>query len=206
MIEFQNSLSDFKILAAIIYIFALSITPGPNNIMLATSGVNFGFNKTLPHLLGITFGAVILVIFSSLGLGAIFIEIPSARLGLFFIGSIYLIYLAIKILKSNNIQSGENKKKPMTFFEALFFQFVNPKTWLMAANLIILFSLEGNHFFISVFYICFLLFLINYPSICLWALLGVAFQKALKNKNNLKIYNSIMALLLILCIPMLYWD
>lgn len=203
-IDFVPSLGEFKPLAVASYILALSITPGPNNVMLAASGVNFGFLRTLPHLFGITTGAIALVILSAAGLGTVFTDYPPARLILFVIGALYLFYLAFKIARAGRSTASQSASRPFTFWQAASFQFVNPKTWLMAANLIVLFSVAGGGFVTSVFKICLLMVLVNFPSIVAWAALGVTAQRVLQTERARVIFNRAMALLLVACVPLLW--
>ncbi|WP_176045604.1 LysE family translocator [Burkholderia sp. BCC1644] len=201
----SSGIDQFKPLAVAAYILALSITPGPNNVMLAASGANFGFLRTLPHLFGITIGATTLVVLSATGLGVVFIEYPAARLALFVIGALYLAYLAFKIANAGRPAAKDAETKPFSFVQAAMFQFVNPKTWLMAANLIVLFSVDGEGFISSVIGICILMVVINFPAVSVWAVLGVGMQTMLQTERARVIYNRTMALLLLACVPLLFW-
>ena len=120
-------------------LFALvtSITPGPNNTMLLASGVNFGFNRTIPHMLGITCGFFILVLAVGFGLGAVFQTYPVLYNVLRFVGAAYLLYLAWKIAHSGPVSdTGEGQGKPISYLGAAAFQWVNPKAWIMAIGAI----------------------------------------------------------------------
>lgn len=117
------------------FLFISTITPGPNNLLLAASGIQFGVRKTLPHVLGIHFGLHTLVILSGLGLGQLLLTAPGAIIALKLFGSVYLLYLAWKILGFQIAASNsDDAAKPMRIFEALVFQFSNPKAWMMAAT------------------------------------------------------------------------
>ncbi len=120
-------------LALLVYAFVTSVTPGPNNFMLLASGVNFGFVRTIPHMLGIGIGFLVLLLAVGFGLGAVLTAFPALHTGLKIAGGVYLLYLAWKIAMSRSLASkGEAKARPMSFIEAAAFQWVNPKAWVMA--------------------------------------------------------------------------
>ena len=122
-------------LALLVYAFVTSITPGPNNLMLLASGVNFGFVRTIPHMLGIGGGFLVLLLAVGFGLGAVLTAFPSLHLALKIAGGAYLLYLAWRIAMSRSMaKDGETKGRPMTFLEAAAFQWVNPKAWVMAVG------------------------------------------------------------------------
>ena len=123
---------EIKLFFALIsYYFVMFATPGPNNAMLTASGIKFGFKKTLPHLFGIPFGHVIQITLVCFGLGAIFQKYPSIQFYLKWVCFIYLLYLGWKILGS--VSNNEKKSgRPLMFYEAALFQFINPKAWVVA--------------------------------------------------------------------------
>ena len=126
-------MSQDLILSLIAFAFVTAMTPGPNNTMLLTSGVNFGFNRTRPHVLGVTIGFTIMILAVGLGIGRIFTEFPPLYSGLRIVSVVYLMWLAWRIATagtSNPIVTDE--ARPMTFFEAALFQWVNPKGWMVA--------------------------------------------------------------------------
>ena len=130
------------IFALFIFAFVASITPGPNNIMLMASGTNFGFRKTFPHILGINIGFSTLVFGVGVGLMEIFNTIPFTQIILKFLCGGYLIYLSYRIaVSSSDIEKdGEQKSKPLSFLQALLFQWVNPKGWSMSLTAISIYS------------------------------------------------------------------
>ena len=121
-------------LALILFAFTTSITPGPNNMMLFASGVNFGFARTIPHMLGIGAGFLSLLIAVGLGLGALLRSVPVVYTALKFAGGAYLLWVAWKIGTSRSLSDGKAGAKPMTFLGAAAFQWVNPKAWVMAVT------------------------------------------------------------------------
>ena len=119
-------------LALIVYAFVTSVTPGPNNMMLMASGVNFGFVRTIPHMVGIALGFFVLLLAVGFGLGAFLLAFPAAETGLKIASIVYLLWLAWKIATSRSIGAGEVSAKPLTWLQAAAFQWVNPKAWAMA--------------------------------------------------------------------------
>lgn len=119
-------------------LFALvsSITPGPNNIMLASSGLTFGFRRTIPHMLGVNLGFTLMLVLVGLGLGTMFQQLPWLYTVLKYAGAMYLLYLAWKIAMSGPLESGAQRGRPFTFMQAALFQWVNPKAWVMAVGVI----------------------------------------------------------------------
>jgi len=122
-------------LALLLYAFVTSITPGPNNFMLLASGVNFGIIRTIPHMLGISIGFLVLLLAVGFGLGAVLTAFPALHTGLKIAGGAYLLYLAWKIAMSRSLTGkGETNARPMRFIDAAAFQWVNPKAWVMAVG------------------------------------------------------------------------
>jgi len=180
-------------------LFALvtSITPGPNNTMLLASGVNFGFNRTIPHMLGITCGFFSLVLAVGLGLGAVFQTYPLLYTALRYIGAAYLLYLAWKIAHSGPVsdsQSGNNT--PISYWGAAAFQWVNPKAWIMAIGAISTYTPLQGYFF-NVLVIAAVFALINLPSVSLWVVCGSLLRNLLRDRRWLRVFNWGMALLLV---------
>jgi len=134
-----------------ICLFALVTTgtPGPNNIMLTSSGANFGFRKTIPHMAGVNLGLISLHLLMGLGLGAIFIQFPMLQNILKVLGSAYLLWLAWKML-GNSVAATRNTPQPLTMLQAASFQYVNPKAWVMAIGANVSFSLAGDLYWVSV--------------------------------------------------------
>ena len=116
----------------IVFAFVTSVTPGPNNMMLLASGVNFGLKRTWPHIFGIAFGVSTLLLAMALGLGTLFVLFPQLNTALKFIGAAYMVWLAWKIATSDGPAENSGKSRPMGFIEAVAFQWVNPKAWVMA--------------------------------------------------------------------------
>ena len=182
--------------ALFFYAFVTSITPGPNNFMLLASGVNFGFVRTIPHMLGIGVGFVILLLAVGFGLGAVLTAFPALHTGLKFAGGAYLLYLAYRIATSRSMGSGgAAKSRPMNFIEAAAFQWVNPKAWVMAITAMAVYT-DPAAPFLSVVLIGLAFGAVNLPSVSTWAGFGMALRGFLSDPARLKWFNIVMGLTL----------
>ncbi|WP_027154973.1 LysE family translocator [Mesorhizobium sp. WSM2561] len=183
-------------LALLVYAFVTSITPGPNNFMLLASGVNFGFAKTIPHMLGISIGFLVLLLAVGFGLGAVLIAFPVLDTALKIAGGVYLLYLAWKIAMSRSLSSkGEAKARPMRFIDAAAFQWVNPKAWVMAITAMAVYAVP-EHPFLSVALVSIAFTVVNLPSVSVWAGFGTALRGFLSDPVRLKWFNVAMGVLL----------
>ncbi|PRA56231.1 LysE family translocator [Brucella pituitosa] len=192
-------------LALLVFAFVSSVTPGPNNLMLLTSGVNFGFRRTIPHMLGIGVGFFILLLAVGFGLGALIETVPSFYTSLKFAGGAYMLYLAWKIATSRSIgeSKGSDSGKPMTFLQAAAFQWVNPKAWVMGITGIATYANHDNYY-VAVLLVSVAFAIVNLPSVSVWAGFGTLLRNWLSDPVRLKWFNLTMALLLILSLwPML---
>ncbi|MET3789986.1 LysE family translocator [Aquamicrobium terrae] len=184
------------LLALVAYAFVTSITPGPNNFMLLSSGVNFGFVRSIPHMLGIGIGFVVLLLAVGFGLGAVLTTFPVLHTVLKIVGGAYLLYLAWKIAMSRSVESGgDGTAQPMTFLQAAAFQWVNPKAWVMAVTAMAVFSSPANPF-LSVVLIAAVFGVINLPCVSSWAGFGMALRGFLSDPVRLKWFNIAMGVLL----------
>jgi len=181
--------------------FTLStvLTPGPNNIMLLSSGLTFGYKKTIPHILGVMLGFPFMVILVGLGMDAIFTKFPLLFGILKVIGIIYLCWMAYKIATNGNSYDTNDisESKPFTFLQSAAFQWVNPKAWIMAITAISVFVTSESNSLMQVFIIALIYMLSGIISTNSWALGGVLLHKLIKNQKLIKVFNIIMAILLI---------
>jgi threonine/homoserine/homoserine lactone efflux protein len=188
--------------ALLSYSFINSITPGPNTIMLATSGVNFGFKRTIPHSLGVYLGFLLMLTIVCFGLGELFIRFPVIQPLMKYAGSLYLLYLAWRIYQSSNI-SNVNVAKPLTFIEAALFQYINPKAWILAGTIPSAFVLSSP---VTTTDIAFLVgghALVSLPAIVFWVVAGTQLKRFLSSPTALKAFNTVMALLLVATVAMI---
>ena len=188
---------ELKLFFALIsYYFVMFATPGPNNAMLTASGIKFGFKKTLPHLVGIPFGHVIQITLVCFGLGSIFQKYPSTQFYLKWICFFYLIYLSRKIIgsfSSNDKETG----RPLKFYEAALFQFINPKAWVVALTAATAFFPSEESFYVATCFVAITAPFVCFPSICLWALFGSSIKTIIKNTKIKKIVEYLLAVLLV---------
>ncbi|GLQ07342.1 LysE family translocator [Sneathiella chinensis] len=187
------------------YSFIGSITPGPNNIMLAASGVNFGFRQTVPHFLGVYFGFLLMLTIACLGLGQIFHHVPILQPIMKYAGSAYLLYLAYRIATSEQVGKAA-VGKPLTFFEAALFQYINPKAWIMASTIPAAFTLNEG---VSLSDTTFLVgghALVSLPSILAWVLIGTQLRRLLSTPRSRLLFNMGMATLLVGTVAMILLD
>ena len=186
------------ILPLLLFSISMTITPGPNNVMVTASGVNFGYKKTLPHILGITFGFPVMIVLIGLGLGSVFKSFPVIHHILKYIGATYLLYLAWKIATFSSINNNGGRNKPFTFWQAVIFQWVNPKAWVMAVGAIAAFTSIGRDVFLEVLLIAFVFCIVCFPCVSLWAFLGTNIKRLLTTDYYRKIFNISMAFLLVM--------
>ncbi|MFT4184486.1 MAG: LysE family translocator [Rhizobium sp.] len=190
-------------LALLLFAFTTSITPGPNNMMLFASGVNFGFRRTIPHMLGIGVGFLSLLLGVGLGLGALLHTVPLLYTALKFAGGAYLVWIAWKIATSRSLSEKESGAQPMSFTSAAVFQWVNPKAWVMAVTAMATYT-NPQLYLISVLLVGFAFAAVNVPSVSTWAGFGSALRDWLSDPVRLKWFNITMAVLLVLSLwPML---
>ena len=179
-------------------------TPGPNNIMLTASGKNFGYIKSIPHMLGVVIGFLSLIVVFGLGLTVIFSKYPLIQFVLRILGSIYLLYLSYRIYSSVNTED-LSKSKPITFMESSLFQYVNPKGVMMAITTISIYTDHINFKFISSFsegmiYILIAFTISNIIAVITWTSVGVFIGQFIKSARGIKLFNALMAFLLVLTI------
>ena len=189
---------DFNsIFALISFYFVMYVTPGPNNAMVLTSGLKFGFLKTIPHMTGITIGHVTQLILVCLGLGKIFQVFPEIQNILKILCSIYLIYLGYKIIGSFN-KIEDNDSRPLKFYEAALFQIVNPKAWTISSMAASGFLSNDGSLLISILYIASVALIICPISISPWAAFGSGIKNLVKNNKIKVIIEFFLAFLLLI--------
>ena len=190
-------LSFEAFIALCMFSFAASITPGPNNLMLLASGVNFGLRPTVPHMLGIGLGFFAMLLIVGFGLGALVLSSPLLLKLLRGCAIAYMLYLAWGLARSGKLSATGDAKRPMRFVEAVAFQWVNPKAWAMALTAAAVY-VNPAHLLISVPTVSVIFAMINLPCVSAWASFGVLLRQVLQNPVRLRFFNLIMAALLVL--------
>ena len=179
------------------FAFVAAITPGPNNIMLAASGANFGFKKTIPHIAGVVVGFFFVLLFVGLGLGQLFDAFPIVRQIFRILALGFIFYLAWRIANSGTSKDEEAKGRPISFFEAATFQLINPKAVVMSITVIATF-ISPDHDFVLQFAILVASFtFLTLVSVVAWAGFGLIIGKIISTPKSQRIFNIVMALLLI---------
>jgi len=194
-IELGVIMSIEILIALALFAFASSISPGPNNLMLMSSGANFGFRKSLPHMLGVGLGFSLMVALVGIGIMQVFDFFPASYLILKWASVVYLFYLAYKVATATAPESGTDKAKPFSFIQASLFQWVNPKAWTMALSAIAIYAPQRD--LQSVLFVALVFGIVNIPSVSVWVILGQKLQSILSSVKRLRLFNGMMALLLI---------
>lgn len=190
-------------LALLLFAFTTSITPGPNNMMLLASGANFGFARTLPHLLGVVLGFGAMVLAMGFGVGGLFTAYPVLYTVLRVASTAYLLCLAWRIATAGGINEREASTQPMTFLQAAAFQWVNPKAWASSLGAITAFVAPDN-FAAGVVIVAAVSIVVMVPCIATWTGFGTLLKRALTQPASLRVFNVTMALLLVASIyPMM---
>ena len=179
-----------------VYYFVMYATPGPNNSILTASGIKFGFIRSIPNIIGISSGHGVQLALVCFGLGSLFTQFPILLEVLKYIGACYLLYLAWKMFGSLNISMTEEKSSPLKYHEAILFQFVNPKAWVICITAVSLFYPENVNLIIGTLFLVIMSTIINLPSISMWAFGGSIIRRYLSNKKLKTIIEWILAILL----------
>lgn len=191
-------LSTDLLLALASFAFVSSITPGPNNLMLMASGTNFGFVRTLPHMLGVALGFVLMLVLVGAGVAWIFEALPHAYTVLKVASAGYLIYLAYKIATAAPPSGGTetSRARPLTFTQAAAFQWVNPKAWTMALTAVGVY-VPTEEAWLGLMVVAGVFGAVNLPSVGVWALLGAQMRRFLHHPRAMRVFNGAAAGLLI---------
>ena len=179
-----------------VYYFVMYATPGPNNSILTASGIKFGFLKSIPNIIGISSGHGIQLALVCFGLGSLFTQFPILLEILKYIGACYLLYLAWKMFGSLNISITSEKSSPLKYYEAILFQFVNPKAWVICITAVSLFYPQKENLIIGTLFLVIMSTIINLPSISMWAFGGSVIRHYLSNEKLKKIIEWLLAILL----------
>lgn len=189
------------LLSILSFAFATAMTPGPNNFMLLSSGLTFGYRRTLPHIVGVMAGFPIMIIAVGLGMGTVFQLYPLFYDILKVVGITYLLWMAWKIATSSASMGKDNEvKKPFTLVQAMLFQWVNPKAWVMVITVMGSFITSKENAFLQVLIISFTYLFIGVLSTNFWALGGYYLRRFISDEKRVTLFNIIMAVLIVLSV------
>ena len=178
------------------FYFTMFVTPGPNNSMLTFSGLKFGFIRTLPHAIGIPLGHIFQIGLTCFGLSKIFLIYPEIQFYMKILCFLYLLYLAWKMIGSFDMVKKEIGR-PLKFYEASLFQFINPKAWSIAITVASGFFPTEENIFIGILFVTITAAVICFPSICVWALFGSSLKKYISNYRVKKYIEYSLALMVV---------
>jgi len=199
-------MSQQLLIAFVTFAFVMSFTPGPNNIMLLSSGVTHGFRRTVPHMMGVSFGFAFMVGAVGLGLAAVFITYPLLQDVLKYLGAAYLIYLAVAIALSGSTRPEESRSRgPMSFWGAALFQWVNAKGWVMVLSTITAYAAIAR-FPANVALQVAISFVMAIGSTITWTLFGTALRPLLSSERAVRAFNVLMAVLLLASLYPVFMD
>lgn len=189
-----------NLVALIVFALISSITPGPNNLMLMTSGINFGMRRTVPHMLGVSSGFTLTIALIGLGIMQIIDAVPGSMLVITVVSGLYLLYMAWKIATTDTSlakdDAATSRSKPFTFLQAALFQWVNPKAWTMALTAISAYAPKSQGW-IGVLMVAGVFGMINLPATGTWAVMGAKLRQLLGDPLKMKTFNIIAASLLV---------
>ena len=191
------------LLGLVLFAFVTSITPGPNNMMLMASGANFGIRRTMPHMLGVAIGFVVMALIVGAGLISIFDAYSISHTILKEVSVIYLLWLAWKIGNAASIDGQGSAGKPITFLQAAGFQWVNPKAWTMALTAITAYA--PGQTMSAIAGVALVFGLVNLPSVGSWAMIGQQMARFLTSPRRLVLFNRVMAGLLVASLIPVVW-
>ena len=189
--------------ALVLFALVTSVTPGPNNLMLMASGANFGFRRTVPHMLGVSLGFAMMTFLVGAGLTGLFQTHPVATTALEVVSVAYMLWLAWKIAHAAAPKDRQAGGTPMTFLQAAAFQWVNPKAWAMALSAVTLYAPDRSLWTVAL--VAAIFGAVNLPSVSLWTLTGQQLRRVLTNPRRLTIFNWTMAGLLVLSLVPVLW-
>jgi len=185
-------------IAIALYVLPSSITPGPNNLMILSSGLNHGIRKTLPHYLGVITGFPLMIIGIGLGLSTLFTSYPILHVVIKYTGFAYLCFMAYKIAKSNSGSLASEKVEPFTYLQATLFQWVNPKAWVMGVTAVSTYTTHGNAFISEVITIALTYMILGGSCVAVWLFGGALLTGLFKEQKHLVLFNYSMAIFLVL--------
>lgn len=188
------------LLSVMLFAISSSVTPGPNNIMVMSSGVNFGTRKSLPLLTGICVGFALMLVLVGLGFGQLFDRFPALHLIIKCIGTLYLLYLAWLIANASGEVKANEQSQPLSFMNGLLFQWVNAKAWVVATGAIAAFTTVGAGFYSQNLTIATIFLIVSFPCVGVWLMFGAVLKRHLKQTKHRVRFNYAMSILLVISV------
>jgi len=188
------------------FVAIAAFTPGPNNLMMMASGVNHGIRASLPHFFGICFGVPTMLLIAGTGLGFFFERFPMLHMAIQVVGVAYLLYLAWLIGSSAPASLDSAKRRPLSFFQAALFQWVNPKAWMMGTSAISAFTVVDANITVQISLVIGVFFVMAFPSAAVWLVFGVHLKKLLAKPSHQRVFNISMGFCLALIGLSLIWE
>jgi len=188
-----------------LFSFVGAVTPGPNNVMLASSGLNYGVARTIPHMCGVVGGFTLMMILVGLGLGTVFQQWPVLHSVLQAVCAAYLLFLAWKIATAQPASAQSAGSKPLTFLQAAAFQWINPKAWAYTTSVVAVYVPPAN-FFLNLCVAAAISGLVTAPAVWIWTLFGAALRRWLQRPAAVRRFNITMAVLLVVSLYPLVKD
>ena len=189
-----------------LFAVATCVTPGPNNTMIMTSGLNYGIQRSMPHYLGIILGFPAMVVAVGFGLATLFDQYPILHLLLKVAGASYLTFLAWKIASAPVSDLSVTEGKPFTFIQAAAFQWVNPKAWVLAVGATATYTIVGTDYGYQVLVLALIFLIFGAPCIMLWLWFGASLKRFMQKPESVKVFNYAMAGLLMLSLLPVFND
>ena len=184
-------------LSIILFVISTCVTPGPNNVMLMSSGVNFGIARTMRHVIGINIGFPLMLIAVGLGAGVVFHRYPSLHDVLQVVGAVYMLYLAYRIATASTVDFNAKTAAPLGVMSAALFQWVNPKAWVMAVGAVLTYASVSGSYALDVFVIALLFCVFGSPCSLVWVFFGTFLRRYLARPRALRAFNVAMSVVLV---------
>jgi threonine/homoserine/homoserine lactone efflux protein len=191
--------------ALVVFGAVASVTPGPNNLMLMASGVNFGVRRSLPHLSGVVIGFGLMVALIGLGLDAIFRLAPWLMPVMRWAGAAYLLWLAWRVANSGAVKTGDSAGQPLGFLGAAAFQWINPKGWVMALSALTTYAVSADYR-ASVIVVAVTFLALGAPCAGAWVVFGAGMRRFLAEPRHARLFNAVMAALLAASVVPAFWE
>ncbi len=188
------------------FLFIAAITPGPNNLLLTSASANYGLSRSFSLLLGIMLGMQSILYLSAFGVAALLLIYPALHSLMKILGSLYLVWLAWKTVSAHYelVKTGSNRSQSVTWYQGGLLQFLNPKAWLMGLGAVGSYSLPGELFAQSIIIMSITMALVNFVTGVIWMVAGALIGRFLRSRQAWFIFNLIMGLLTLICVPLIW--